>query len=222
MSTVRSSRGALITFEGGDWSGKTTQARRLVTRLEESRIPCVFTREPGGTEIGEEIRAILLNPKHAPMSPATELFLYMANRAQHTHQVIIPALAEGAIVVCERFSDATFAYQGAGRGIDRKLIAPINAVASGGLVPDLTIIIDLPPDESARRAAHAERGEDRIEQEAQAFHEKVREEYLRIAEEEPTRVKVVDGRKDVEELAEEIGAVVERFLRPRGLLPDST
>jgi dTMP kinase len=221
MSGSRLPKGALITFEGGDWSGKTTQARRLVEWLEKADIPCVFSREPGGTEIGEEIRTILLNPDHAPMSPKTELFLYMANRAQHTSQLIIPALDAGSIVVCERFSDATFAYQGAGRGIDKNVIEPINTIATSGIVPDLTIIIDVPPDESTERATHAGRGEDRIEREGLTFQKKVRQEYLRIAQQDPERVKIVDGAKEIDHIAQEIIGIVEQFLRDRGFLPDT-
>lgn len=187
-----------ITFEGIEGSGKTTQARMLHEQLMMSGFDAVLTREPGGCRIADRIRTILLDAEHRELVPSAELFLYAAARAQHVHEVIIPARRRGAIVICDRFTDATIAYQGFARGLDRNLIDMLNMTATDGTTPDLTILIDLPVPIGLSRAfgrmarSDAPR-EERFERESAEFHEKVREGYLSLASEEPARFMVIDG-----------------------------
>lgn len=189
---------AFITFEGIEGSGKTTQARMLHDRLLLSGVDAVLTREPGGCRIADRIRTILLDAEHRELVPSAELLLYAAARAQHVHEVIIPARRQGAIVICDRFTDATIAYQGHARGLDRKLIDLLNLTATEGTTPDVTILIDLPVRIGLSRAfgrmakSDAPR-EERFERESAEFHEKVRQGYLTLASEEPARFIVIDG-----------------------------
>lgn len=193
--------GVFITFEGGDGAGKTTQIERLAAAIQRAGGDVVVVREPGGTPVGEAIRDVLLGPAHGRIEPVAELFLFAASRAHLTEEVIRPALAAGRIVLCDRYADSTTAYQGHGRGLDLAFVRSVNDVATGGLVPDLTIVLDVDPYEGV--AAATTGGSDRIERESFAFHERVRAGYAAIAAQEPTRVHIVP-RGTVEEVWREV------------------
>ncbi len=211
-------RGLFFTFEGVEGSGKTTQLRRLSATLRQAGQRVAETREPGGTSLGDAIRSILLATRNLEMVAETELFLYLASRAQLCREWIVPALNAETIVVCDRFADATVAYQGYGRGLDLKLIRTINRVATGGLTPDLTILLDLDPREGLRRVR--ERGQvplpesllDRLEAEALEFHDRVRKGYLQLAREESHRFQIIDATQSEEAIAAEIWARVEPLI----------
>jgi dTMP kinase len=197
--------GRFITFEGIEGSGKSTQLGRLLARLRAEGWPAREAREPGGTEVGEGIRRLLLARELGPMSAEAELFLYLASRAQLTQAVIRPALARGEVVVCDRYADSTVAYQGSGRRLDLGRIRDLNRLATGGLVPDLTILLDLPADEGlARLGPPGGGGQDRMEAEDPAFHRRVRAGYLEAAAAEPARFLVLDARRAEGDLAEAI------------------
>jgi dTMP kinase len=206
-------RGWFITFEGPEGSGKTTQARLLRDRLEAASFACVLTREPGGTPIGNLLRAIWDDPAHTEMLPLTEIFLLSASRAQLVGQVIRPELATGRVVISDRYADSTLAYQGYGSGHSLDTIRQINQLATGGLVPDLTFLLDLPAPMGLERRWHAHHTEgaqlDRLDQRALAFHERVRAGYLRLATEDARWV-VLDATRPVAELAEEIWRIASR------------
>jgi dTMP kinase len=180
------------------------------------------TREPGGSPIAEKIRKILLNPDHAGMTPVSELFLYEAARAQHVKQVIEPLLKKGIVVLCDRFNDATVAYQGFGRGIDLELVETLNLASSQGLKPDITFLLDCPSDLGLKRAIRRNQlqskgKEDRFERERIQFHRHVRAGYLSIAEKEPGRVKVIDGCQGEEEVFEKIRKIVDEVIIAKGI-----
>jgi dTMP kinase len=182
-----------ITFEGIEGSGKTTQVCRLAEYLKGKGVPHRVTREPGGTELADEIRSLLLSPREEPVFPETELLLYEAARAQHVRGVILPALASGQAVLCDRFFDATTAYQGFSRGIETVRIEWLNGYASAGLSPDLTFLLDISPEDGAARLLGRGARPDRIESESAEFHRKVREGYLRLAAADPGRILRIDG-----------------------------
>ncbi|MGI5840057.1 MAG: dTMP kinase [bacterium] len=186
-------RGLLITIEGVDGSGKSTQMDLLQKYLAERGYPVIRTLEPGGTKIGTQIREILLSCRNAEMAELTELLLYAAARAQHVQEIILPGLAAGKIIICDRFTDSTVAYQGYGCGIDRKLIERLNAIAAQGVRPDLTLLFDLDPEQGLARVRHRTGGGDRIEQRRLLFHYRVREGFLAAAAAEPGRVKIIDA-----------------------------
>ncbi len=205
--------GYFITFEGIEGSGKSTQLALLGEQLESLGYSVVMTREPGGCAIADKIRSILLDADNSAISPLAELLLYAAARAQHVAEVIIPALKHGNIVLCDRFSDATLAYQGDGREIGREKVDLLNQLACQSLRPDLTVLIDCEVSvglERARRRIEAGSGprEERFELEAPSFHQAVREAYLRIARSEPQRFITVDGSASVEDIAANIVAQV--------------
>lgn len=201
-----------ITFEGIDGSGKTTQAQFLSERLKEEGRDCVFLREPGGTEISEKIRAILLDRDHLEMSQLAELFLFSAARTQLVSEVIHPCLESGRIVLCDRFYDSTTAYQGYGRGLDLKAVHKINSVAALGIVPDRTFILDIEINEIGRRRSPGRRMSDRMETGGTEFYERVRQGYLAIAKAEPKRCVVMNGMKPRQEIHEEIWKSIEKHL----------
>jgi dTMP kinase len=207
-------QGAFITFEGADGSGKTTQVRRLAERLAARGVPHLVTREPGGTAAGLAIRALLLEPRTPPLAPDAELLLYAADRAQHVRETLRPALAEGRLVLCDRYADATVAYQGHGRGLDLGVIAELNRIATGGLAPDLTLVFDVDVDEAARRmrARAGVEAPTRFDLEAREFHARVRAAYLCVAEAEPGRVRVLDAAGAVDEVADRVWSAVEPFV----------
>lgn len=199
--------GRFIVLEGPDKSGKSTQAELLAKRLRSLRVPFVHTREPGGTTFAEAIREILLDPKHT-VDPLAELLLYEAARAQHTNQKIRPALAKGKLVLCERYTLATLAYQGHARRMPLALVRRLNRIATGGLKPDLTIVLDIPDSEfSTRKRDH----HDRLELESSDFRRRVREGYRLLSRSEP-RVVLINGRKPVADVHEEILRRVSRLL----------
>lgn len=209
-------KGLFITFEGLDKVGKSTQVDRLVEYLESRKIKVILVREPGSTEISEQIRKILLDKDNSgKISPLTELLLYNAARAQLVESVIRPALENGEIVVSDRFYDSTTAYQGYGRGIDIGLIDSVNMAATGNLVPDLTILLSVGPIKDAinnHKRFQASSTDDRLERESLDFRERVREGFLEIAKKEPGRFLVVDAEDTVVKIAAKIAARVERLL----------
>lgn len=190
--------GKFITFEGCEGSGKSTQVKLLNDALLQIGFETLVTREPGGPPISEAIRNILLHPEHHTMLPETELLLYMASRAQHTGEWIIPALNNGKIVLCDRYNDSTIAYQGAARELNQEFISLLAGFATFSKVPDLTILLDLPVDIGLSRIS--ERKLDRLEMEAASFHQKVRDQYLIIAKNEPSRYIVLDGAMNPEQI----------------------
>lgn len=208
----RLSHGVFITFEGVEGSGKSTQIERLRQYLGSMGYAVVVTREPGGTPIAEAIREVLLDPANSGMCPAAELLLYEAARAQHVDELIRPALEASKVVLCDRFADSTTAYQGAGRGLTPEILSRLHEIATGGMRPDLTVVIDVPAEVGLARARHAG-AVDRIEAESIAFHERVREGFLGLAKAEPERVKVVDGNRTIEEVRAEIVGLVDALLR---------
>jgi dTMP kinase len=206
-----------ITFEGIEGCGKTTQIGYLTSYLEGTHRPFLLTREPGGTKVGEKIRQILLSSENAGIEPMAELFLYAAARVQHIRRIILPALQAGKIVLCDRFADATFAYQGYGRGIDGEWIEKLHCRIMDNITPDMTFLLDLPVEEGLQRAVkrmekHAVK-EDRFEKEALDFHRRVREGYLALAKREPKRIIILDGMKDEQILHREIISLLPRAMR---------
>ncbi|MCX8007195.1 MAG: dTMP kinase [Coriobacteriia bacterium] len=210
-------RGVFITFEGGDGAGKTTQMRLLAEAVKRAGGDAVVVREPGGTPVGEAIRAVLLGPEHGRIAPVAELFLFPASRAHLTEEVIRPALDAGRVVLCDRYADSTTAYQGYGRGLDLEFVRRVNEAATGGLVPDLTIVLDVEPREGV--AAASAGGPDRLERESAEFHERVRAGYAAIAAADPARVRVVP-RGEVDEVWREIVRLAAPVLERAGLRID--
>jgi len=202
-------KGKFYTFEGIDGCGKSTQLARVAERLRVDGTPCLVTREPGGTAISEKIRELLMSPDNKAMCSETELLLYLAARAQHVKEIIKPAVDRGEIVLCDRFEQATFAYQGGGRGLDVDAIRGINAFATGGIVPDMTFIIDISVEISQERLNKIGKGKDRMESAGTQFFERVRAGYINAAEAFPQKIKLLDGTKGLDELTDEILGVIE-------------
>ncbi len=215
--------GAFITFEGIDGCGKSTQLRLLAGELRVRGLRVVATREPGGTPLGQKLRAVLLDVQEQ-VDPLAELLVFAADRAQHVRKHLLPALQGNEIVLSDRYADATAAYQGAGRGFDEKLIAEIIELATGGLKPDLTLLFDLSVDESAVRTRRrvASKRTDRLDIEDRDFHTRVRDAYLALAGAEPDRFRVIDARGSVEETHRAVMAIVIPFLTERGLLQEQS
>lgn len=208
-----------ITFEGIEGCGKTTQLRHLKNHIQALGYEAIATREPGGCPISDTIRALLLDPESSAMAPSTELLLYCAARAQHVAEVIRPALSQGKVVLCDRFSDATTVYQGAGRGLDRSQLDAINSFTTEGLRPDLTLLLDFPAEEGLSRAktrnsSDNTEAEGRFEMEALSFHKRIRQGYLDLAAKEE-RVHIIDALGDVETVSARIADAVDRFLANR-------
>ena len=209
------SKGLFISLEGPDGSGKSTQIEYLKEYFRELSLECIFTREPGGTEIGEQIRQIILDRGNSRMSDMTEALLYAASRAQHVEEKIRPALEAGKIVVCDRYVDSSIAYQGYGRAMGDQ-IAEINEYAICGCMPDLTILISVDPRVGRKRIAAGDR--DRLESEKLRFHEEVYRGYLELAKKDPERIKTVDGTGTREAIRDEIRSYVDPALRSKGLI----
>jgi dTMP kinase len=207
-------RGRFITLEGIEGAGKSTQKATVAERLRAAGVTLIETREPGGAPIAERIRALLLAPDNAGMAADAELLLMFAARAEHLHKTIVPALEAGHWVLCDRFTDATYAYQGGGRGLDPARIAVLEQLVQGDLRPDLTLLLDLPAEQGLARARGRSRP-DRFESEALAFFERVRTRYLEIAGREPDRVRRIDAGQDTQRVAADVRAVIDDFLPRR-------
>lgn len=210
------SKGLFVTFEGVEGCGKSTQLGRLQAWLEEQGHTVLVTREPGGTPIAEAIREILLDPAHTAMGPEAELLLYEAARAQHVHEKIGPALAKGQIVLCDRFADSTTAYQGAGRGFGPEVLHELHTMATGGVWPDLTLLIDLDVRIGLERARNRGR-KDRLEREAIDFHQRVRDGFLALAQSAPERIAIIDGDASEEVVAQAVKAHVAAAVAKRSV-----
>ncbi len=204
--------GFFITLEGPEGAGKTTQANHLIHYLQEKGFSVLLTREPGGTAISDKIRSLLLDPANGKMVEKTEILLYAAARAQHLQERILPALAEGKVVICDRFADSTFAYQGYGRGLDVHMIETVNDVATEGISPDLTFLLMVDVEEGLTRATREEA--DRLEQEQMAFHHRVACGYQALAQQFPERI-VTIGAGNIEEVRQEMIDMLDKFLTRR-------
>jgi dTMP kinase len=207
-----------ITFEGGDGTGKSTQIRLLQRHLIAQGKSCLTTREPGGTSLGQLLRQALLESGNLPISSSAELFLYLADRAQHVHEVIAPAITQGKIVLSDRYTDSTVVYQGFGRGFDVQLLLSLNKIASQGLTPDITFLLDCPVELGLSRTVHRRsdpskaNNDDRFENENLEFHEKVRRGFLDLARAEPERFYVIDASQSEEEVFAAVKEIVDRGL----------
>ena len=208
----------LITFEGIEGSGKSTQMRLIAQYLIEKHVPLLITQEPSGTDIGRKIGGILFNRGHYYMCAETEAFLFCAARAQHVREMIMPALNKNRVVLCDRFSDATYAYQGAARGLNLEFIKVINDYSSMGLKPNLTLLFDLPVEIGLQRATERDNRlkdssfSDRFERESLNFHNKVREGYLNILKSEPERFRLIDATRDIDTIQKEVHRHIVEFL----------
>lgn len=205
-------KGKFFVFEGIDGSGKTTQLNLLGEKLTTRGYQVLYTREPGGTRIGEAVRGILLDPQHRELVPVAEALLYAAARAQHVSQVILPALRIGKIVLCDRFLDSSLAYQGFGRGLALDMLEKINEAAVAGLKPDMVLLLDFPCDTGMERITGSGREIDRIEREDSVFRSKVRDGYLQLAGRDPDRYRVIDAGRAIEQIHEDILSAVEEVL----------
>jgi dTMP kinase len=215
-------RGLFITFEGPEGSGKSTQLRSLAARLREQGWAVLETAEPGGTPIGLQIRRVLLDARNRELRPTAELLLMFAARAQNVDQWILPALGEGQIVLCDRFTDSTLVYQGVGRGLGAEVVYELDRIACRGLAPDLTLVIDIEAETGLERAKLRNREENaietRMEEQEVGFHARVREAYRRLAEDEAERVRLIDGDASRDKVAEAVWAQVEPLLARRSSL----
>ncbi|MFZ5907466.1 MAG: dTMP kinase [Nitrospirota bacterium] len=200
-------KGVFLSFEGIEGTGKSTQARLLFEHLREKGLDAVLTEEPGGTAIGRKIREVLLSTDHQEMTPLTELLLYFASRTQHLAQVIIPAINRGAVVITDRFTDSTIAYQGYGRGISLDLLYSLDTIATKGMRPDLTMLLDLDVETGLSRNRETLKA-DRLELEDIEFHKRVRNGFLDLAAQEPGRIKLLDASPDRDEISERIRDLV--------------
>lgn len=208
----KKSRALLITFEGIEGSGKSTQIKALATWLKKKGFPLLVTREPGGTPLADRIRTHLLDARNHGISPRAELFLYEVARRDHVMEVIRPALLRGETVLCDRFTDATLAYQGFGRKIPIRLVQFLNEVATGGLKPDLTFLMDLPPKKGIDRARRRNKQLDRLESEAIDFHQRVRRGYLTLARKEKRRFRIIHADSNRNQILEKICRAVAKRL----------
>ena len=213
----RQTRGLFITLEGVEGSGKSSQIRHLAKVLTQAGYPVLQTREPGGTATAEVIRQILLTASpHEPVTPQAEALLILAARCQHVTHLIMPALRRGTVVLCDRFSDSTFAYQGFARGLDLQWLREANKVATGGLTPDLTVVLDLPVSVGlARRRSDGEQ-QNRLDRETERFHRRVRRGFLALAAKEPGRMTIVNANRPAQEVRDELTEIVVGWMaRPR-------
>jgi dTMP kinase len=216
---MKYNKGFFITFEGADGSGKTTQINLLYSFLISKGYPCISTREPGGTKVGEKLRCILTDRTlNRFLSVQTEVLLLQTARAQHVHEVIVPALKEGKIVLCDRYADSSIAYQGIARGVGKEIICSLNDFATSGLVPDITILLDLPPQQGLQRADIRENGQrkDRWEEQKMDFHMKVRNAFLDLAKENPGRYRKISViERTVDEIHQNIVKTIEKEINPK-------
>ena len=208
-------KGLFITLEGGDGAGKSTQIRNIERFFDEKGLVVVHTREPGGTPIGEKLRDILLDRENAEMDAVTEMLIYAASRAQHVRERILPALEEGKVVICDRFTDSSIAYQAYGRQLGEQ-VAEVNRRATGGLEPDITFWLDIDPYVGRERAG-SEGELDRLETEKMDFHCRVRDGYRELTEKYPERIKRIDASKTIDEMRDDIYACLEELCRSRGI-----
>jgi len=204
--------GLFIAFEGGDGAGKSTQAALLTQSLQDAGVTVVRTREPGGTPVGEKLRSLVLEHGHGQIDARTEALIFAASRAAHVEQVIRPALERGDVVVCDRYIDSSVAYQGAGRNLGTGEVRSVNEWATGGLVPDLTVLLDVDPEAGRSRRTAADAAEDRLESEPDSFHGSIRGAFLALADASPGRYLVLDAAAPVGELSRKILARVEELL----------
>ena len=213
----RSHPGVFVTFEGMDGCGKTTQLEMLAARLRAAGYEVVVAIEPGGTRIGAQIRRILLDSANQELCPTAEMLLYFASRAQNIEELIVPALERGEIVVSDRFTDSSLVYQGVARGLGEETVLALERIACRGLAPHLTLLIDIDLETSLARtrARWLSEAESRMDQQAEEFHRRVREGYLRLAEREPRRVRVIDGRPGAEQVARAVWQAVEPLVGER-------
>ncbi len=210
-------KGYFFSFEGGEGSGKSTQAKRLLAWLESQGIPAILTREPGGTPIGLQIRELLLNQNHGPLAQRAELLLYEADRAQNVSQKILPALNDGMVVICDRFEDSSTVYQGFCRGLGGPQTQALNRFATGGLRPDTVVVMDIPAEAGMARVQSRAGGLDRMESEKLAFHKKVRAGFLKLARQSPSRYVIFDARKTQDQLEKAVREMAQAKLKRRGI-----
>ena len=210
---MTAARGRFITFEGPEGSGKSTQLRLLGERLRKAGQDVLQTQEPGGTPIGIQIRHVLLDAKNRELCPTAELLLMFASRAQNVDESILPALSTGRTVLSDRFTDSTLVYQGVGRGLGAELVYELDRIACRGLVPDLTLVIDIDAEtglaRARRRSVRTEDSETRIEEQDVGFHRRVRDAYRQLAADEPARVKLIDGSQTRQAVAEQVWHAVQ-------------
>jgi dTMP kinase len=205
-------RGLFIAFEGGDGAGKSTQAAAVEQRLQEMGRTVLRTREPGGTPVGEKLRALVLEHGHGEIDARTEALIFSASRAAHVEQVIRPALERGEVVVCDRFIDSSVAYQGAGRGLGLAPVRELNLWATAGLLPDLTVLLDVAPQQGRERRTAGDAAEDRLESEADDFHSRIRDAFVELADAAPEKYLVLDAAADRDDLTAAIMARVRELL----------
>lgn len=229
MAKRRGKKGVFITFEGGEGAGKSTQIRQLVSYLRSRKLPLVVSLEPGGTPIGEEIRHVLLTPRSQKLSPRAELLLYEADRAQHVDEVVSPSLEAGKVVVGDRYADSSTVYQGYCRDLGLQWVKRLNDFATNGLLPDMTILLDIPESIGRNRIRRRIREDlflegvrkrvklDRLERERRSFHKKVRLGFLKLAKQSPKRFRVIDARQSEAEVSAQVKKLVETLLKRRGL-----
>lgn len=206
-------RGCFVTLEGIEGAGKSTQLAALIKRLEVHDVSLTVTREPGGTPLGEGIRGLLLDPNQRDVAPTAELLLLFAARAQHLVEVIEPALAGGGLVLCDRFTDATYAYQGGGRGLPSGHIAALETLVQGSRRPDLVLLLDMPVSDALKRVAQRPGAVDRFEREQATFFERIRAAYLCRAAEDPKRYRIIDARAPIDTVTERLEQEILASLR---------
>ncbi len=214
-------QGVFITLEGIDFSGKSTQAHMLAARLIQTHHEPLLLREPGGTPLSEKVREILLNRDDLDITDRVELLLFLAARAQLVNEEILPSLESGTIVVCDRFYDSTYAYQGYARGLQLDTVIRMNTFATSGLVPDLTLLYDLPVEVAHQRGTRLSPERDRLEKEKIEFHQKVRDGYLSLAKNEPGRIKVIDAESGPEDVFNRTWELTSQCLKEHGIDPEA-
>jgi len=213
-------KGLFITFEGPEGAGKTTQIKRLAVLLEKYGIPFIITREPGGSRLSTHLRRWILNKLEYKLTNETELFLFLADRSQHVKEVIKPSLEKGKVVLCDRYTDSTLAYQGGGRGFDMDMLDNMNRLAADNLKPDITLLFDLPVEDGLKRVVGRGKGKDRMEREKLDFHRRVREAFLAVAKKNKKRILVLDASQSAELVYQQmLEKLIHRLPAPQVNLP---